>query len=158
MGSTRTTRFTWSVAVLALAAALAACSGDDDKGPSADKSPQASDSTSVDPSNVSPDNLPSVPKVKGEKGAISALTLGDCDTAAGKQKVSGEITSSAKKSADYLVTLSWTTSDGDVMGRGFAVLQDVEPGATEELEIEAQVAKGATQCVPGVVYGTIAPS
>ena len=44
------------------------------------------------------------------------------------------------------------------MGRGFAVLQDVEPGATESFEIQAKVAKGATLCVPGVVYGTIAPS
>ena len=72
--------------------------------------------------------------------------------------MTGEITSSAKKSADYLVTLSWTTGDSDVMGRGFAVLQDVEPGATESFEIQAKVAKGATLCVPGVVYGTIAPS
>jgi len=56
------------------------------------------------------------------------------------------------------VTLSWTTSDSDVMGRGFAVLQDVAPGATEAFEIKAKVSKGATLCVPGVVYGTIAPS
>jgi hypothetical protein len=102
--------------------------------------------------------MPAIPKVQGAQGAIGDLTLGDCATDAGKQTVTGEITSSAKKSADYLVTLSWTTSDSDVMGRGFAVLQDVEPGATETFEIQAKVAKGATLCVPGVVYGAIAPS
>jgi hypothetical protein len=154
-------RFTFPLAALALTATLSACSGDDEE-PSAEKTPSASDSSSVDPSsvdpgNVSPGNLPKVPEVQGAQGAINALTLGDCETEAGKQTVTGEITSSAKKSADYLVTLSWTTSDSDVMGRGFAVLQDVAPGATEAFEIQAKVAKGATLCVPGVVYGTIAP-
>jgi hypothetical protein len=152
--------FTLPLAAVALAAALTACSGDDEE-PNADKSPSgsgpASAPASVDPSNVSPQNLPTVPEVKGAQGAISDLTLGDCATEAGQQTVSGEITSSAKKAADYLVTLSWTTSDSDVMGRGFAVLQDVAPGATETFEIQAKVAKGASLCVPGVVYGTIAP-
>ena len=154
--------FTLPLAALALTATLSACSGDDEE-PSAEKTPSASDSSSadpgnVDPGNVSPGNLPKVPKVQGAQGAIGALTLGDCETEAGTQTVTGEITSSAKKSADYLVTLSWTTSDSDVMGRGFAVLQDVAPGATEAFEIQAKVAKGASLCVPGVVYGTIAPS
>ncbi len=147
------------LAALALAATLTGCSGDDDEPKAETNSPSTSTpsaSESVDPGNVSPDDLPTIPQVKGETGAIGALTLGDCATDAGPQTVSGEITSPAKKSADYLVTVSWTTSDSDVMGRGFAVLQDVEPGATEEFEIHAKVAKGATQCVPGVVYGTIA--
>jgi hypothetical protein len=147
---------TLPVVALALAATLTACNGDDE--PGALNSPSASDPASVDPSNVSPGNLPAIPEVQGARGAIDALTLGDCETEAGKQTVSGDITSSAKRPADYLVTLSWTTSDSDVMGRGFAVLQDVAPGATEEFEIQAKVAKGATLCVPGVVYGTIAPS
>ena len=150
-------RLTLPCAALALAAALTACSGDDEE-PSAEKSPSASDPASVEPSNVSPSNLPKVPEVQGAKGAIGDLALGDCKTEAGKQRVSGEITSSAEKSADYLVTLSWTTTDSDVMGRGFAVLEDVEPGATEAFEIRAKVAEGASLCVPGVVYGTVAPS
>ncbi len=150
-------KLTLPLAALTLAATLTACSGDDEE-PSAENSPSASDPASVDPSNVSPDDLPTIPEVRGAQGAIGALALGDCETEAGKQTVTGEITSPAKKSADYLVTLSWTTSDSDVMGRGFAVLQDVAPGATEEFEIQAKIAKGATLCVPGVVYGTIAPS
>jgi hypothetical protein len=140
------------LAALALAAALTACSSDDEP-EGGEKSPAATES--VDPANVSPPNLPKVPQVKGEKGAIDALTLGECETDAGQQTVTGEITSPAKKSADFLITVSWTTSDSDVMGRGFAVLQDVEPGDTEEFEISAKVAEGATQCVPGVVFGTI---
>ena len=157
----RINKCTLPLAALALAAALSACSGDGEE-PSAEKSPSASDPASVDPasvdpSDVSPDNLPEVPEVQGARGAIGDLTLGDCETEAGQRTVTGEITSSAKKSADYLVTLSWTTSDSDVMGRGFAVLEDVAPGATEAFEIRAKVAKGASLCVPGVVYGTIAP-
>lgn len=146
-----TTPFVTLPAVLVLALALTGCSGDEE--PTAEASSSASES--VDPSNVSPDDLPEIPTVKGKKGAIDALTLGECATEPGRQSVTGEITSPAKKSADYLVTVSWTTSDSDVMGRGFAVLRDVTPGATEEFEIEATVAEGATQCVPGVVFGTI---
>jgi hypothetical protein len=148
----------------ALALALTACTDDE---PKADPSPSATASVestatestateSVDPSNVSPDGLPTIPEVKGAKGDIGALTLGECHTEAGRQTVTGEVTSSAAKSTDYLVTLSWTTGDSDVMGRGFAVVRDLEPGATEGFTIKAAVAKGAAQCVPGVVYGNVA--
>jgi hypothetical protein len=147
----RTQKLATVMVVALMAAAATACSGDDE--PSAKKSPDAAES--VDPANVSPSDLPKVPKVKKPKGAINDLTLGDCETDAGRQTVTGELTSSAEKQADFLVTISWTTGSSDVMGRGFAVLRDVEPGATEEFEIEAKVAKGATQCVPGVVYGTV---
>lgn len=150
-------------AVLALAIALTACSDDE---PEADPSPSSTGSgagsdepsatESVDPANVSPDDLPSIPTVEDEQGDIGALTIGECPTGAGQRKVAGEVTSSATETTDYLVTLSWTTADSDVMGRGFAVLRDIEPGATEEFTIRAKVAKGATQCVPGVVHGTIA--
>ncbi|MGL5827000.1 MAG: hypothetical protein ACRCYU_19630 [Nocardioides sp.] len=113
-------------------------------------------SAAVDPANVSPANLPKVPEVKKAQGAIKDLTLGECATAAGKQTVQGEITSSARGKADYLVTVSWATGAGDVMGRGFAVLENVKPGATETFTITAKVKDGATQCVPGVTYGRVA--
>ncbi len=140
-----------ALAAVTLALALTGCTGEEE--PSAE--PSASESPSVDPANVSPDNLPEIPQVKGEKGAIDALTLGDCATEAGQQTVSGEISSPAKRSVDFLVTLSWTTDTGDVMGRGFAVLKDVPAGGTESFEIKAEVAEGATQCVPLVVFGTV---
>ena len=143
----------------ALALALSACTDDEpkaDPSPSATASGESTPTETVDPSNVSPDDLPEIPKVKGAKGDIGALDLGDCHTEAGEQTVTGEVTSSASEATDYLVTLSWTTSDSDVMGRGFAVVRDLEPGATEEFTIKATVAKGATQCVPGVVYGSVA--
>mgnify|MGYP000875916267 FL=1 len=64
-------------------------------------------------------------------------------------------TSSAKKAQDFLVTVSWTTAAGDVMGRGFKVFQDLQPGQTVKFKIKADVAEGATQCVKGVSYGVI---
>ncbi len=131
---------------------LGACSDDE---PSADPSSSPSAQESVDPANVSPSDLPEVPVVKNERGAIKDLTLGDCDTAAGDQTVTGEITSTAKFAVDYLVTVSWTTDAGDVMGRGFAVIPDVKPGSTEAFEISAEVKDGATQCVKGASHGRI---
>ncbi|MGC3994263.1 MAG: hypothetical protein QM779_09180 [Propionicimonas sp.] len=110
---------------------------------------------SVDPSRVSPTDLPTPPVVKDSQGDVKDLTLGECATEAGTQKVSGSLTSTLPDTQDFLVTVSWTTASGDVMGRGFAVVQDLAPGKTESFEITADVAPGATQCVKGVEYGTI---
>lgn len=81
--------------------------------------------------------------------------MGDCKTAAGKQSIDGKLTSSLADKADFLVTVSWTNDTGDVMGRGFHVIQDLEPGKTATFTITAKVADGATRCVNGVEYGTI---
>lgn len=119
-------------------------------------SPSAPASASVDEGSISPP-LKELPTVTKPKGAIKALTLEECSMGAGGQSVKGSITSIAKQQADYLVTVSWTTSDHDVMGRGFAVLSDVDPGETVDFTIKAKVKEGASLCVPGVVYGTIEP-
>jgi hypothetical protein len=132
---------------LGMAATLAAC------GTSAPTPTPTS--VSVDPSRVSPTDLPTPPVVKDAKGDIKDLTLGECGTAAGQQTVKGSLTSSVDATADFLVTVSWTTATGDVMGRGFAVVKQLAPGKTESFEITAKVAPGATQCVKGVEYGTI---
>jgi hypothetical protein len=140
-----------------LALSLAACSGDDTDpaDPTSSESSAPSAQESVDPDKVSPPDLPTVPRVRRERGAIKDVTFGECATKAGEQTVTGELTSSAQGTVDYLVTISWTTGSGDVMGRGFAVVEDVEPGATEPWEITAKVAKGATQCVNGASFGRI---
>ena len=70
--------------------------------------------------------------------------------------MSGSLTSTQPATADFLVTVSWTTATGDVMGRGYSVLKKVAPGQTVTFEIKAKVAAGATQCVKGVEFGTIA--
>lgn len=137
-----------------LAAALAGCTGDGTPGAEGSASATGGATEGVDPANVSPSDLPDIPALKRERGgAIKDLELGECPTDKGKQEVTGTVTSSLKRKADYLVTVSWTTSSGDVMGRGFAVLKGVAPGSSEDFTIEAKVADGATQCVSGVVYG-----
>lgn len=110
---------------------------------------------SVDPSRVSPTDLPTPPTVTDPQGDVKDLTLGECKTGAGEQLVTGRLTSTLAEAADFLVTVSWTTASGDVMGRGFKVIEDLAPGKTSEFEIKATVAPGATQCVKGVEYGTI---
>ena len=142
-----------ALAAVLMLLAVGACSKDKESADPPKPSPSAEES--VDPGNVSPPNLPKVPIVRNERGAIKDLTLAECKTDAGAQTVSGEITSSAKVPVDYLVTVSWTTSTGDVMGRGFAVVQDIEPGATESFDISAKVKDGATQCVKGASFGRI---
>lgn len=138
-----------------LTVGLAACSGDDDgkKKPDGDTSPSPS---AVDPSRVSPTDLPEVPTLATEEGGdLKDLTLGDCATEAGEQTVEAELTSTLPDRQDFVVSLSWTTSSNDVMGRGFKVLRNVDPGETKTFTIKATVADGATVCVPGVVYGSM---
>jgi hypothetical protein len=110
---------------------------------------------SVDPSRVSPTDLPTAPTVKDPQGDVKDLTLGECKTEAGEQVVTGELTSTLPGPKDFLVTVSWTTASGDVMGRGFTVIKALAPGKATKFEIKATVAPGATQCVKGVEYGTI---
>lgn len=124
--------------------------------PTSDASAPASSVPAVDPSRVSPSDLPTPPVVADAKGAIRDLTLGECKTDAGEETVSGSVTSTQTATADYLVTVSWTNATGDVMGRGYSVLKKVAPGQTVKFDIKAKVAAGATQCVKGVEYGTIA--
>lgn len=141
------------VAGSVLAATLAGCSGKDDN-PKDDPSEDATTSEGVDPDKVSPTDLPPFPTLKKKQGgAIGDLELGDCATDAGMQRVSGTLTSSQKKAADFLVTVSWTTSGNDVMGLGWKFLRNVAPGDSVEFTIKAKVADGASQCVSGVEYG-----
>ncbi len=152
---------TQALSALMIAGAMvfaSGCSGDDTPSDSSSETSGAAASAAptegVDPAKVSP-KLKKLPVVKKAKGGIRDLELGKCATDAGSQTVKGTITSSAKKSADYLVTVSWTTGAGDVMGRGFAVMQDVAPGDSVDFSITAKIKDGATRCVPGVTYGAI---
>lgn len=141
------TRIATALTALALGMSLTGCTSAAD--PTASQAPQ------VDPSRVSPTFLPTPPVVKESQGDIKDLVMGDCQTEAGKQSIDGKLTSSLTESADFLITVSWTNATGDVMGRGFHVIQDLEPGKTATFTINAKVAPGATQCVKGVEYGTI---
>ena len=123
--------------------------------PTSSPTSTASSVPAVDPSRVSPTDLPTPPEVKDAQGAIRDLTLAECKTGAGQQSVSGSITSTQTSTADFLVTVSWTNATGDVMGRGYSVLTKVAPGQTVTFQITAKVAPGATQCVKGVEYGSI---
>ena len=90
----------------ALTVGLSACSGDS-KDP--DPKPSASSSSSpgaVDPSRVSPSDLPSVPVLAQEDGGdLKDLTLGDCNTEAGEQKVDASLTSTLDSKQDFVVSL-----------------------------------------------------
>lgn len=141
-----------AVAAMAVALALTGCTG----GTTAPGESETPSGPSVDPARVSPTDLPTPPVIQDPKGAITDLTTGDCHTEPGEQKVDGKLTSSQKTTADFLVTISWATATGDVMGRGFKLVKNLAPGQTKEFTIKAKVAEGATQCVKGVEFGSVA--
>lgn len=135
------------------------CSGEDDSSrdgsSGASVSPSVDPTASVDPNRVSPTDLPAVPKVKQSKGAIKDASFGDCHSDAGKQTVTGTITSSAKLPRDYVVTVSWINDTSDVLARGVTVVHDVEPGAAQKFRLTADVPKGASTCTFNVVRGSV---
>lgn len=147
---------------LLLGVALSSCSNDDDPGDGTSVAPTggASESTTPaptdDPSSSEPVAEPGGgPSVDGAQGAIADLELGKCSTEAGAQTVTGEVTSSADKKVDYVVTLHWTTDEASGVGDGFAVVRNVSPGQTKKFTVKAEVGKGATKCIPHVVYGKV---
>lgn len=119
-------------------------------GPSASPTP-----TAVDPSKVSPEDLPDVPEVNEPAGAIKDATFGSCATEAGKREVSGKITSTAGATTDYVVTVSWVNDSSDVLARGVAVLKAVAPGESKEFTIKATVPQGVATCTFHVVRGKL---
>lgn len=137
---------------LLLCLGLTGCGGNDD-GEASDSKTDVT--ASVVSNRVSPADLPEVPALKKAKGAVSDVELGDCAVEPGEQSVTGTITSSRKKSRDYVVTISWTNDSSDVRGRAVVVEKAVEPGESRDFEVTAEVGDGATQCVPNVRAGKL---
>lgn len=149
----RTPRLLHVTAALVLALGLAACSGEDDKD---DADGTGGESTvAVDPSRVSPSDLPEVPEVKKGQGAISDTTFGECATDAGRQRVTGTVENSTTSKADYVVTVSWINETSDVLARGVAVVEDLGAGASSEIEVSAEVPEGVSNCTFHVVRGAL---
>ena len=81
--------------------------------------------------------------------------MAKCPTKAGDRVLKGSVTNPTKKRVGYSITFSWISEDARVVGRGVAVVRRVRPGATARWKLEATVGKGAAQCVPNVLRGTI---
>jgi len=146
-----------AAAVLALG--LVACSGDDDGADGGgDPSSTASASGGADgeetPGTVSPP-LPDAPKIRRAKGAVADIQLEECPTDEGEQVATGTVTNPRGKATDYLITISWVNDTSDVLGRGYATIQDLEGGDSTEWEAVGQVAAGATDCTTNVQRGRI---
>lgn len=108
---------------------------------------------SVDPSRVSPTELPEVPDLSDGTGAIADASFGPCGVTAGEQRVTGTVTNSTTEAVRYVVTVSWVNGTSDVLARGVAQLKNVAPGAEKEFKVAAQVPDGVTTCTFHVLRG-----
>lgn len=138
-------------AALVLAAALVYLVGR----PGADPPSAKGGDAEVVNTEMSPDELPRVPQLRQAQGAVADLDHEDCETGAGQQQVTGTVENTAPRSRDFVITMNWTNRSFDVVGRGVAVLEDVEPGVAIPWEISANVADGASRCVPNVLRGVL---
>lgn len=145
-------------AVLALTCLGAgACSADDepDRASTGGASPTESADASVDPSRVSPSDLPRTPALAQGKGAAADASFGSCATTPGAVTVDGTVTSTAQRTRDYVITISWINETFDVLARGIATLTAVAPGEQREFRAEADVPQGATSCTYQVLRGQL---
>ncbi|QLQ11070.1 MAG: hypothetical protein HZY75_12760 [Nocardioidaceae bacterium] len=67
----------------------------------------------------------------------------------------GTITSTAKVARDYVVTVSWINETSDVLARGIAVVEALEPSASQDFQLSTEVPEGASVCTFNVMRGTI---
>lgn len=139
-------------AALVLLGAVTGCTGeptDGDDIASADGTSAAAEESATAESSadgVSPADLPSVPELADAVGARGDVTFGACATTPGDAVVTFSITNSAAEARTYSVVVSWTSSASDVLARGVALVEDVEPAETLESEVTATVPDGATSC------------
>lgn len=150
---TRTAALAASAALATVA--LTACSSDDDETPTAQTTTTSSAVPSVDPSKVSPTDLPSEPAMSDEQGAVADASFGTCAVAKGRQSVSGTLTSTAKKTRDYVVSVSWVNATSDVLARAVAVEKGVKAGEKREFSVSAQVPGKASTCTFRVLRGSV---
>jgi ABC-type glycerol-3-phosphate transport system substrate-binding protein len=145
-------------ATLVIALALGACSGDDE--PTSAPSPAAG-SSSAPPATegvISPADLPAEPAFDNRaQGVISDVTVESCDTEPGDVTARGTAKNSGKFPRDVAVVMSWTVgSVGDVVARGVAEVEDLEPGESAEWTIETTLPGSTTAaCVPSAQAGQL---
>lgn len=120
--------------------------------PTAEPTPSA---VSVDPSRVSPTELPEVPDLTDGTGAIADASFGPCAVTAGRQQVTGMVTNSTTEVVRYVVTVSWVNGTSDVLARGVAQLKNVAAGAQKEFKVSAEVPDGVTTCTFHVLRGPV---
>lgn len=138
-----------AVVVLVAGVLLTGCTSGGSDPPAPTPTPPAAE-------KISPPNLPQPPKLQQPTGAVKDATFGDCATAAGNQQVTGTIKNTTKNEQDFVITMNWTNTTYDVLGRGIAVVRGLEGGEAAEFTIKARVATGAAVCTPNVVRGELA--
>jgi len=132
---------------------LGACS--DDEPTTAEPKGDSTSEATVDPSRVSPEDLPEVPEMRRSKGAVADASFGECTAAEGTQAVTGTITNPTSESKDYVVTVSWINDTYDVLARGVAAVDDLPAGGEREIEVSATVPAGAESCTFHVARGEL---
>lgn len=145
-----TTRLRAAAAILALTLPLAACSGDEDETEAGQD-----ETAAVDPSRVSPTDLPQVPELNRPRGAIADASFGECGTQEGTQEVTGTVTNGRDAATDYVITVSWINDTSDVLARGVATVEGLEPGEEREISVSADVPEAVSSCTFHVQRGNL---
>lgn len=145
-----------AIGVGSLLLVLGGCNGaDDDQKDTKPTAKPSATATAVDQDRVAPTDLPTLPKLDDPQGAVKDVTYGECETKEGTRSVEGKVKNSTDDAQDYVITFNWINDTSDVRGRGFTVVKDLGPGESSDWTVTAEVASGATQCVPNVRRGTL---
>lgn len=136
------------VGLSALAIVVLGCSGTPT--PDVSTSPAA-----IAPQEVSPADLPAVPELGEPVGVRNDVEIDDCRTDA-PLTASGTVTNTADQESDIVIVVNWATDRGDVLARGIASIEDVEPGGTADWTASSEEKpSAAVECVISAQRGTL---
>lgn len=152
------------LATLALVTALAltGCSGGSDDADTDAGTPDASGSPSSSATEgqiLSPEDLPEVPEFDNEaRGVFSDVQVEDCSVGPGEVEANGTAENTGNFARDIVVVMNWAvTATGDVVARGVATLEDLEPGESADWEVSGEFdVDEPVGCVPTALAGQLA--
>jgi hypothetical protein len=110
------------------------------------------------PTQTDAKELAAVPHLRGSRGAVRDLDLGECVASSTRVSVTGRIESSQRAVCDFVVVLEWIDDTGDVRGRGVVILADVQPEERRWFTLATPVkgvADESVRCVPQAYAGVL---
>lgn len=141
--------------VAALVAGLLVLVGCSDSEPAPEESSASDTGPAVDPTNVSPQDLPAEPPLTDAEGIFDDVVVAECTTTA-PLTASGTVTNSAAEPADLVIVVNWTNERSDVLARAIAVLEDAPPGQSLDWSAQSPAAvEGELSCIPNAQRGTL---
>ncbi|MEI2812018.1 MAG: hypothetical protein V9F00_18065 [Nocardioides sp.] len=120
--------------------------------------PDVAEKQLEEPSPTGVSERAAVPRLRGSRGAVRDLDLGEVSASHSRVSVNGRIASSQRTVCDFVVVIEWIDDAGDVRGRGVVILADVQPEEKRWFTLVTRVegvSDESVRCVPQAFAGVL---